>query len=171
MTLLELMIALTVFALGMGSAVFAMIRTTALSESAHERELAMQAVEGVMESLQAANFREVFARYNATAADDPADGVSPGRNFDAVGLEAVEGDADGLPGEIVFPGNGFVLREDFDDARLGMPRDLNADGDVDNDDHTTYRVLPVLVRVRWHGASGDQVLQAVTVLSNDRNEP
>ncbi len=39
---------------------------------------------------------------------------------------------------------------------LGMPRDLDGDGAIDNADvRMTARVLPIAVRARWTGVSGD----------------
>ena len=73
---------------------------------------------------------------------------------------------DGRVGEVVFPGDGKVLREDGDDPLLGMPRDLDLDDETDAADHADdYRILPVLVRVRWNGPVGPKQLQLVGTLS------
>jgi type II secretory pathway pseudopilin PulG len=49
----------------------------------------------------------------------------------------------------------YTLREDFVDARLGLPRDLNGDSLIDDLDHSLdYVVLPVHVRISWRGAFG-----------------
>ncbi|HVS19906.1 MAG TPA: hypothetical protein VMT18_14975, partial [Planctomycetota bacterium] len=84
------------------------------------------------------------------------------------------GDPDGLPGEIVFPGDGVGLFEDVVFPALGMPRDLTLDDPpmIDSLDHSMdYRVLPVLVRVRWAGARGNRELMLGTTLNNERKTP
>ena len=116
------------------------------------------------------SFSEVFVRFNASAVDDPAPGLSPGNTFPVPGLEPQPGDADGIPGEIVFPGGGVNLLENVFDVELGMPRDLGGILGVDADPHDTdYRILPLLVRVRWRGVSGDQEVVLAMTLSNDKN--
>ena len=82
------------------------------------------------------------------------------------GLEPLRDDPDGRVGEVVFPGDGVVLREDQNDRLLGMPRDLDLDDKTDAADHAAnYRVLPVLVRVRWRGPGGVQQIQLVGTLA------
>ena len=45
-------------------------------------------------------------------------------------------------------------------VRLGMPRDLDRDGIADNGDvRDTGRMLPVVVRARWLGASGPRQIE------------
>jgi hypothetical protein len=84
-------------------------------------------------------------------------------------LSALDGDADGLPGEVIFPavaGAAGQLREDAAMPELGMPRDLNGDGAVDANDHALdYTLLPVIVRVRWRTASGAGVYELKTMLA------
>jgi len=143
------------------------------ARTTRETTLATEAAWRMIEQLRAApNFNQVFAMYNTTTADDPGGGVvSPGANFAVTGLQAVVGDPDGLPGEIVFPtttvGGALQLREDVVNAKLGMPRDLNGDGVVDAADHSgDYQLLPVLVRVRWRGVAGNGLVELPTMLSN-----
>ena len=97
------------------------------------------------------------------AADDPLGwsaglanvlgaGGALGAAFAVPGLQAVPGEAGALTVQL-------VTDETQDDAalgvRLGMPRDLNADGDaVDADVTADARLLPVIVRVRWNNGQG-----------------
>ena len=176
MTMLEIAIAVAVLAVGMGGAVYSLLTSSSLERSTREQALALQAAESCLESLQATNFPETFLRFNGTAADDPAAGDSPGNDFDVVGLSAWPGDPDGLPGEILFPGDGVSLFENVNMPQLGMPRDLTLDDppavDLVNIDHADdYRVLPVLVRVRWTGARGNRELLMGTTLNNERKTP
>jgi prepilin-type N-terminal cleavage/methylation domain-containing protein len=172
-TLLEIAIAVTILAIGLGTAVYALLGAMALQRSVAERSLALQAAESVMESIQGEVFAEAFARFNGTADDDPAGGLSPGDAFDVPGLQARPGDPDGLPGEIRFPGDNVLLLENVVDAELGMPRDLTLDEPpvIDNLDHAAdYRVLPVQVIVRWRGATGNREVVLGTTLNNERKE-
>jgi len=144
-----------------------------MQRSAAERTLALQAAESSIEALQAAVFSEAFARFNATIADDPPGGESPGAAFDVPGLSPWPGDPDGLPGEILFPGDNVELRENVADVELGMPRDLTLDDPpvIDGLDHSgDYRVLPVRVRVRWRGVLGEREVTLGTILNNERKE-
>ena len=65
--------------------------------------------------------------------------------------------------------NGFVFpavmerwsgRSDAEiELALGMPRDLDNDGAIDNPDvRTGARLLPVLITLRWRGVGGDRQL-------------
>lgn len=58
------------------------------------------------------------------------------------------------------------LREDYIDARLGMPRDLNGDSLIDDLDHADdYIVLPVHVQIRWRGDFGPRVYDLYTQIA------
>jgi hypothetical protein len=124
----------------------------------------------VLEQMRGAEFRQVFARFNETNADDPGGVVSPGAGFAVAGLDAREGDPDGLVGRIQFPvpaGAPGSLREDLVDAQFGFPRDLNGNG-IDVQEHAAdYEVLPVRVRVEWRGRSGNRLVELQTILGDD----
>jgi prepilin-type N-terminal cleavage/methylation domain-containing protein len=172
LTLVELMAALVVLVIGASATVFGLLGVSALARAQSERELAFQAARNTLESLQAEDFRTVFARYNATNADDPSVGASPGNSFDVQGLSVRPGDADGRAGAIEFPGDGVQLLESTVHLELGMPRDLGGAVGLDADDHALdYVLLPVLVRVQWRGVSGAEELVLAATLSNDKNTP
>lgn len=144
------------------------VSTLALSRTNQETSAAMDAAQSVMEAIgdecTGDDFSRIFARWNANPVDEP-DG--PGNAFDVRGLEPAPDDPDGRVGEVVFPGDGIQLREDGEDRRLGLPRDLDlSGGPPDADDHAgNYRILPVLVRVRWSGASGVREIQVVGTMA------
>ena len=142
------------------------LATIALSRSNRELSAATDAAQAVMEALRDEDdFRQVFARWNDTVDDDP-DAASPGNAFDVRGLEPLRNDPDGRVGEVIFPGDGVTLRENVNDRTLGMPRDLDLVDGVDADDHAgDYRILPVIVRVRWSGAAGTQQIQLTGTLA------
>jgi len=168
MTLIEVMLALTILAVAVLAFSQALIATSRSTATTREMALAEQAVRQVVESMHAAEFAEVFALYDSSAANDPdGAGTAPGQDFDVPGLDALSGDGDGMVGEVVFPeGAPGVLREDLAQVELGMPRDLNGDG-IDANDHSgDYQLLPVLVRVRWRGANGTAKLEVKTILAS-----
>jgi type II secretory pathway pseudopilin PulG len=165
-SIVEILISATVFMLVSGAVVTTLVASSALNHTNRETVLAAQAAESMIEELKSTPFAEVFARYNDTKDDDPGTGASPGIAFAVAGLAAQADDADGIVGTIAFPGDGVVLREDADDAELGLPRDLDRDGAVDDQDKAaSYRILPVRVRLEWRGANGNRALELVTVLT------
>lgn len=142
------------------------------SSSQKQRELsrAVDAANDVLERVSAESFPQAFRSFNADSADDPGGpGTAPGAGFAVTTLSAMPGDADGLPGEVVFPspsGSPNELREDVVLPELGMPRDLNGDGVIDGANHALdYKLLPVLVRVRWRTASGNGQFELKTMLA------
>lgn len=168
LTLVEMLVAMTALMMTMAGYTLVVVGSTRATDAEREVTLATQSARSTIETMKATAFEQVFATYNANPVDDPGGaGTAPGASFAVPGLEPVAGDADGLPGEIVFPlgAGGAGLREDVVDARLGMPRDLNGDGAVDAADHAgDYTLLPVLVRVRWQGTSGPSNVEFETMM-------
>ncbi len=168
-TILELMIVVTLVSLvlvAMSNSILTSLKVTGVNK---ESANAADGIADMMERLQGVgNFGEIFRRYNANPADDPGmPGSAPGDHFAVQGLQPVDGDPDGFVGEIVFPTIGNELREDVVDPRLGMPRDLTGDGLVDGIDHSlTYKLLPVLLRVRWKGVGVERSMEIRTLLAD-----
>ncbi len=157
---------LVIGCLGLSSAITSSARLMDLNR---QRTLAHEAARAQMEALENATFAQVFALYDASMADDPNGiGTAPGRNFAVAGLNAQRGDADGLPGEILFPtvaDAGLQLTENYVDPRLGMPCDINGDGVTSAGGLAgSYSILPVRVRVRWRGPTGNSTLEIDNVL-------
>jgi prepilin-type N-terminal cleavage/methylation domain-containing protein len=160
-TLLELLVAISVFGIAMAALTLTQLSTRALSRTNQETSAALDAAQGVIEAIWATDPEDVFRLYNANPGDDPVEGA-PGATFSVRGLTAAADDADGMVGEVVFPGDGFELREDAVEPALGMPRDLDLDENLDDTDHSAdYRLLPYMVRLRWHGAAGIQQVELV----------
>jgi hypothetical protein len=169
----ELLLVVSVLVVAFLALSQSLVASMALTRVNRESALATDALRQTVEVLQGVeDFGQVFALYNATSDDDPVPGSAPGAGFAVAGLEPVDGDPDGLVGEIVFPAvdgpAGLVLSEGMDLPALGMPRDLNGDGD-DLDllgPADEVRLLPVLVRVRWRGASGERMAEVRTLLAD-----
>lgn len=170
-SIIELMVALSVAAIGMLGFSQAIIAAVVLNESNQEEALARAGAREMLESCQGVDFAEVFARFNASDLDDPVDGLIVSGAFSIDGLQAQDDDPDGMVGEIGFPSlaigaGGEALREDTVDEGLGTPHDLNGDGVIDFENHAgDYMLLPVRVRVSWRGRGGDSSLEFRTILS------
>lgn len=172
-TIAEVAVASAVLTIAAGGLLSSLVASMALNRVNNETGLAQAFARRAIERLQGVPFGSAFASFNKDPLDDPGGpGTAPGANFEAFGLEPLASDADGMPGEINFPvaivGGAEQLREDTVDAALGMPRDLNSDGlPPDALDHALdYKILPVRVRVRWRGASGERSITVETVLTS-----
>ena len=168
-TLLELMIVVSVLLVTLLAMSQSLVASMKLNGVNRETALATDGIREITEVLEGVeDFSMLFALYNANPADDPGlPGSAPGAAFAVPGLSPVETDPDGRVGEIVFPTLGFELREDLLDANLGMPRDLNGDGVVDAANHAgNYRILPVLLRLRWKGSGCERSMEVRTLLAD-----
>jgi prepilin-type N-terminal cleavage/methylation domain-containing protein len=172
-TLIELMLVVSVLLIAFLALSQSLVASMALTRVNRESALATDALRQTVEVLQGVeDFGSVFRLYNDDPGDDPGPGPAPGAGFAVAGLEPVEGDPDGQVGEIVFPsvdtGAGLELREGLDLPEFGMPRDLNGDGDAQDvlGPYDEYRLLPVLVRLRWRGASGERTAEIRTLLAD-----
>jgi len=170
-SMLEVVIAIVVLlvaALGVSKAILSSGRAEQMTR---ESDRATQAARRVLESIQAEPFAEAFRRYNSIPGDDPGGaGTAPGSNFTVAGLTAADNDADGFPGQVIFPSVTAApgaLREDAVDLALGVPRDLDGNGVIDAADHANdYLLLPVRVVVRWRSAAGPGVAELRTLIAN-----
>lgn len=171
LTLVEIVCALAVLVLGVLGFSRALVGALHTNVMVRESTLASQAARQRLETVQSVSLGSAFRMFNADPNDDfGAPGTSPGAGFAVPGLQALPGDPDGLPGEILFPvaaGAPGVLREDQGDDALGMPRDLDGDGAIDAADHSgDYGLLPVVVRVTWRGTKSNGRVELKTLLGN-----
>ena len=164
MTILEILITMVVLLIAVLGTLGSISSFAVLGDSSRETNLAYLEAQRMIERMQSGVFREVFVRFNDTTADDPAGGVSPGSDFDVPGLNVQEGDPAGKPVRTP-PAQPGSLFEFTNDADLGLPRDLNADGVVDLANHADdYTILPVRVRVEWQGQSGNRFIELQTYM-------
>ena len=125
-----------------------------LNRTNHETTLASEAIRSRMETIAASTPDTVIAAYGS--------GTAPGPTFTLATLGA---NSAGQRGTVEMPLSGGILRENVTNSALGMPKDLNGDGVIDSLDHTAdWKILPVLVRLRWNGVNGDREMRLATVL-------
>ena len=155
------MISAIVLVLGLLGFVAVIASSVGSSSRNQESNQAIEAARAKIEEIQTANFTDLFVLYNAAAGDDPGGaGTAPGATFAVPGLQPDPTDPDGFVGQILMPtmigaGGVWEVREDFQSAALGTPRDLSGDGVWDQLDHSLdYGIMPVQVSLRWRGVRG-----------------
>jgi len=169
-SLIEIAVVMILLVIAIGGLSSAVVSSIRLSRTNEESAIADDAARRMIAELRTVGFLDIFASFNADPGDDPGGaGSAPGPNFVVVGLTPQNDDADGLVGEIRFPtaplGPGVALNEDSQDSNLGMPRDLNGDGDSTDLVQTNYLVLPVSVRIQWTGSAGRSFVELRTVIT------
>ena len=165
MTLIEVAIAGSVLVVGLLGFLRVVALSVGSSTANREADLATQAAKQVLEQIQSANFDTLHTTYGVP----PGAGV-PGNGFAVPGLSPDPNDPDGLVGEIVLPvtmvGGVPQVREDLQMPELGLPRDLTGSGGWDALDHSLDKqIMPVLVRLRWRGASGISRMEYRTLVA------
>lgn len=160
-TFIEVAVSGAILALGLLSQASLTVSNVGQTAANRESRIALDAAHNKIEDLKAHDFQSTFRDYDNSAE----------AHFHVQGLTPADGDNDRIVGRVIFPTapdtvTGVrVLREDVHDDALGMPRDLDGDGAIDahaKDD--TYRILPVLVEIRWRGKLGDRVFRVASLL-------
>ena len=173
-TLLESVIALAVMTVAVSLFSSMVVSTSRQRVMNHEFPTASEGVRVVLERMRNEDFDEVYALYNSDPLDDPGGaGSAPGHRFAIPALAALETAPDGLVGEIHFatlePAGLLELREDSVNPDIGMPRDLNGDSIVDDQDHADdYILLPVRIVVDWAGQHGARHIEFFTMFADVR---
>ena len=169
-TLVEVMIAVVILTVCCGMLTNTIVATVTHSQVKREQAVAVEAARGVIEDMHNGEFPFLFALYNADPTDDPAgEGTAPGKHFDVPGLDAAVDDLDGLVGEVILTAEAAPMLETTEWEELGLPRDLNGDLEIDDEDHSgDYLVLPVKVLLRWEGRAGIRQFEMSTMLADIR---
>ena len=165
-SLIEVTVVMVIMTVAVGLLSSTMTSTSRVGPMLREESLAAEAARFQFESMRIEEFSQLFALFNDDPNDDPGGpGTAPGASFDVENLTPLEGDADGAVGRVVFPEVNGRLAEDCNLARLGFPRDLNGDGEIDSGDHASdYTILPIELVVQWKGRSGPRKLRFQTAM-------
>jgi prepilin-type N-terminal cleavage/methylation domain-containing protein len=163
MTLIELMVVLAILTIALSMFSRTLVSSARLDPLNRETVIAGEGARSQLEAMRNNMFREIFALYNDDPGDDPdGAGTAPGSRFAVDGLEPLAGRD--YVGTVSFPVIDGALREDLEDDPLGMPRDLNADGEIDSGAHTDdYALIPVRIRIEWQGRGGERQLDMYTM--------
>ncbi len=151
LTLLEVIIAMTVFMILLSALTSTILGAHLLRRTEQHRQLAESAIHSMGEDIRGTAIvslqgSDPWAASIVSAFD--------GRTFDVNGLTPIEGAVS--TGTIQ-----IVTDETITDVEigsdLGLPRDLDDDGSADNADAVdTAVLLPVVLRVDWRGPKGDR---------------
>lgn len=151
-TLLEVMLACILMAVAV-LGLMALIPTTAqMTETTEEGNLSMQACHQMSEAIRQyadKDFAYVWRVYNSVSSDDPNGiGTAPGAAFSIEGLLNATGTSD--VGSITFYTDETAVVDE-----VGLPKDLNGDGDAnDTDVSGDFELLPYRMSVSWKDQRG-----------------
>ena len=158
-SLIEVMVAVAVIMLGFLALGQTIVTTHTLERTSIERRTVLSTLRIVGEELRtvaddAASDPDTWAQ---TILDELAAGTRLGTNFTVQGLYLQEGETTHGTIEVITD----ERRTDADlGVPLGMPRDLDADGDVDNGDvRATASMLPVVVTLKYRGLNGNRTIR------------
>lgn len=165
-SLIEISVVMVIMTVAVGLLSSTMTSTARVGPMLREEALAAEAARFQFETMRVQPFDQLFALYNDDPSDDPdGPGTAPGPSFDVAELTAQADGAGGSVGRVVFPEVAGRLAEDCEFERLGFPRDLNGDGEIDSADHASdYAILPIELSVRWRGRAGDRELRFQTAM-------
>lgn len=153
-TLVETTVVMMILMVGLLAMTSTSVTVHSLRESDRDRRLALAGLESVIEDVRRISDASLGDDWSRDLIAAYAAGGTPGPQINLRGLEAWAGNPSVLTVQI-------ITDETTTDAELGvalgMPRDLNNDGAVDDADVSLdARILPVIVRAQWAGVSGNR---------------
>lgn len=152
LTLIEVVIALVIVAVGLMGIMSALLSVSTLVNSNHDQLVAINIARQKLAEIQNATFQTTFAQYGPNS--------ETGGNFTISQLENGSG-------KIIFPVNSSgKLDETVINENLGMPQDLNGNGNkIDTDVSATYTILPIRIHLQWTSSTGARELDLNTMLT------
>ncbi len=155
-SLVEVMVLIVILGLGMLALTSTSLSVHSLQSADAERRLANDRLDSITEDVRQSSSALVDAELGwvPSLLELYGPGGRPGDTFNIQGLNDQEGEPS--IGSIT-----IVTDETLTDAELGvqigMPKDLDNDGLIDNNDvSSTARIIPVIVRTAWTGSAGNQ---------------
>ncbi|MCA8944453.1 MAG: hypothetical protein KDB80_17960 [Planctomycetes bacterium] len=159
-SLLEVMVAVAVILLGFLALGQTIVTTHALKRTSEERRTVLSALRVVGEELRvmaedaAASDPDTWAQ---TIVDDLTSATRLGTMFSVRGLTPQVGHT--TVGEIRVVTSELTTDADLG-VEIGMPRDLDGDGDVNNSNVvSTATMLPMVITLRYRGLGGDRTIR------------
>lgn len=155
-SLVELAIAISILLIGMVSVITASSQMHSLRRQTRDRVLAQNGVRSIAERIQGRSF-QLAQEDPSTWAQNLVAEFGPGSANEFLGITEL----DALTGTPAVATVRVVTDETVGDAELmtaiGMPRDLNGDGDAgDLDVRPDAVLLPVVITASWRSTSGPQ---------------
>jgi type II secretory pathway pseudopilin PulG len=163
-SIVELVIALGVLAVAMLALLSIIFSSGSLQQTTREKAQAYNFIRGLLEEMRSTpTFNQIYTLYKPGGANYPnATYLKNHLNLNAP--------TSGQQFQIVFPQVNGVLNEAAVDAELGMPKDLDWSGSVENRDVSlSYKILPVRIIVRWSSKGKvDSQIQICTYITDNR---
>lgn len=163
-TIVELVVALGVIAVALVALLGVIFSSGALQETTRERAAAYNFIRKLLEEMRSTpQFNQIYPLYKSGGANFPTEAYLQqhlGLNPPASGSQLT----------IQFPEKNGTLNESVVEADLGMPKDLDWSGSVeDRDVSATYKILPVKIIVRWSSKGGtESQVQICTYITDNR---
>ena len=158
-TLIEVSLAVTILIVAVMATSASTASMSGLRRQNRERSVAHNMIRTISENVHSISDVALAnpATWAATVTAAASPGGEIGDQFDVRALTPIAGQ--NRVGTLQVITDETLTDADLD-MQLGMPRDLNGDGDAaDTDVSANARLLPVIVTVRWRGVSGDQVIR------------
>lgn len=131
------------------------LRMSSLRRQNRERAIAQNAIRTLSEQVHATSdrIRRTGGEWSTELIEALTEGGQLGATFDIRSLTPQIGEQTVGTIQLV---TDETATDDELGFELGMPRDLDGDGAIDNADvNGTARILPVVIRARWRGVSGE----------------
>ncbi len=155
-TIIEVIIALGVFAIVFLALMSTLSTSAKLDAITRERSLVANGLRRAIETMRAYDFGDLYENFK------------PGGLYgDEFAIEGISTSPDDYVAQIVF----FVDETDTstDAIQLGLPRDLDGDGSATNTDVATggdYILLPVKLSASWEGMTGPSTMDFYVLLAD-----
>lgn len=163
--MIEAVVVMSILLTGLLAMTSTSVTVHALRESDRERRLANSALDSIIEDIKSISSTQVGTdpTWSQNFVNAYAVGGDPGPQYQVNGLTPRDGEPSIITVSVT---TDETLTDQELGVNLGMPRDLDNDAAIDNADVTaTATILPVIIRVRWDGTSGNrEIVQGFYVL-------
>ena len=153
-TVLEAAVAMGMLAVALLSLWGTLVYCSRSNVAAEQKKRAMNAAQAKIEELKSRPFSTLIAEYG------PGGGIG-----DSFLVRSLDDEIEQAEGRIIF----YTDETDtVTDPTIGLPMDLNGDGDsTDTDVAGNFQLLPVKVSIHWDGVLGRQRVDLRTILRKE----